>query len=52
MHTSALFKLQIHSSSLKAVIYMEMKEQCRAEKIIMLYTRFFFHKVEDFIARI
>lgn len=42
---------KMHSSSLKTVIYMEMKEQCRAKKIIVFYTSFF-HTVEDFIARI
>lgn len=51
VHASALFILQMHSSSLKTVIYMEMKEQCRAKKIIVFYTSFF-HTVEDFIARI
>lgn len=46
LHPSVVCKLQMHSSSLKSLIYMEMKEQGRSGKIIL----FFFHMVEDFIA--
>lgn len=43
VQASALFKLQMHSSSLKVLIYMEMEEKFETEKIIMFYKRFFSH---------